>query len=366
MRIATFKKAIPYLTKANIAALVWGHHGVGKSQAVHQYCKENKLGFVDLRLGTQEVGDLLGLQDFKVNEEGERVATKFMRPEWFPTEPESKGIIFLDEINRASRDVLQAVFQLVLDRKIHTYELPKGWHVIGASNPNTEDYIVADIGDKAFMDRFCHISLTPSAQEWLDYARDKEFDSSIINFIATDPGNLQEKLEECTVVDEVKPSRRSWEAVDRLIKAGTPWDVLQELCYGLVGNASTIAYIESIKSADKPFSALDVLQRYTKLSKKVKEYGDSKKNEGGRFDLLKATCDNVLKHISKYVEEADKSLLEKEEANLRKFLKDLPVDISFSLARELYRKPKMRSVIDKDPKIMDIMESARPDLKKTS
>ena len=136
MKIQTLKECLPYLFEANIATLVIGHHGVGKSQAVAQYAKEQKIGFMDLRLGTQDVGDLLGLAEFVTElqpytftnpetgkeETGTRevkVATKFMRPDWFPTDPDSKGIIFMDEINRARRDVLQAVFQLVLDKWRH-------------------------------------------------------------------------------------------------------------------------------------------------------------------------------------------------------------------------------------------------------
>src|SRR5690606_4467190 len=174
-----------------------------------------------LRLGTQDVGDLLGLADFERDRDGNSVATKFMRPDWFPTNPDSKGIIFLDEVNRARRDVLQAVFQLVLDKRLHRYVLPKGWQVIAAMNPNTGDYIVTDISDKAFMDRFCHINLAPSKQEFCKYARDRKFDDKWLQFLQEQPEMLQGELEAFDLSD-IKPSRRSWEAIDRLIKVNTP------------------------------------------------------------------------------------------------------------------------------------------------
>ena len=63
MNIKQLKESIPFLVKANIATMVVGHHGIGKSQAVKQYCDEQGIGFIDLRLGTQDVGDLLGLAD---------------------------------------------------------------------------------------------------------------------------------------------------------------------------------------------------------------------------------------------------------------------------------------------------------------
>ena len=160
------KAALPFLFKANVPTLIHGRHGVGKSQGIFQVSQElqyvhptkgkTSYDFIDLRLGNMEVGDLLGLADFEEDENGNKIATKFMRPSWLPTDPDSCGILFLDEINRARRDVLQAAFQLVLDKKIHEYELPKGWVVVGACNPNTDEYIVTDIGDAAFISLLSH------------------------------------------------------------------------------------------------------------------------------------------------------------------------------------------------------------------
>ena len=49
MNIKTFKESLPYLFEANIATMVVGHHGVGKSQAVAQFASENGYEFIDLK-----------------------------------------------------------------------------------------------------------------------------------------------------------------------------------------------------------------------------------------------------------------------------------------------------------------------------
>ncbi len=352
MNISTLKEALPYLFKAKIATMIVGHHGVGKSQGVAQYAAENGMEFIDLRLGTQDVGDLLGLADFERDKDGNLVATKFMRPDWFPTDPNSKGIIFLDEVNRARRDVLQAVFQLVLDHRLHRYVLPKGWQVIAAMNPNTGDYIVTDISDKAFMDRFCHIKLAPSKQEFFKYARDRKMDDRLLQFLQDQPEMLQGELESFDL-SEIKPSRRSWEAVDRLIKINTPVNILTELAYGLVGGVAANAMVKALNSVDKPITAKDIVDGYSKVEKRVKEYSDAK--TGGRIDMLKFTCDSLLEWV-----QSDKKALTKDQAkNLADFLWDIPRDLSFGLARELYMEERTRPVIDEHQDLLKDIANKR-------
>ena len=191
MNINQIKRALPYLFKARITPMIVGQHGVGKSTAVREFCQENEMTFVDLRLGSMDVGDLLGLPDFQVDGNGKKVATQFMQPDWFPKNSNKPGIIFLDEVNRARRDVLQAIFQLVLDRKMHDKELPENWHVVAAMNPDTNDYTTTDVSDKAFVDRFCWIKLTSTYEDFIQYGKVKGFNKNILSFINNQPTLLR-------------------------------------------------------------------------------------------------------------------------------------------------------------------------------
>lgn len=360
MQIKTMKQALPYLFNSNVPVLIHGRHGIGKSQGVYQVSQEltyehPKLGkrsydFIDLRLGNMEVGDLLGLADFLYDENGNKIATKFMRPSWLPTDPDSKGILFLDEINRARRDVLQAAFQLVLEKRIHEYQLPKGWVVVGACNPNTDEYIVTDIGDAAFLDRFCHIKLTPSVAEWVDYASNSEYDSDIVDFIREQPEMLASKGEDFEL--DIKPSARSWEFINRLITNKTPVNLLQELAIGIVGTTTAIAFMESRRSADKPFKAEQILKEFSKIKKKVQSYADPKDN---RLDILKATCDNLLR----YADKRKKDLDPQERDNLLDFLKTIPNEMMFANIKDLYYKEVFQKALDGDEELKNKLLKAR-------
>src|SRR5271165_2034424 len=125
MNIETLKESLPFLIKAEIPALLMGHHGVGKTQGTIQFAKETGSFCRIVNLGNLEVGDVIGLADFLKDDKGQNVATKFMVPDWVKElkefcekNPDKVGILFLDEINRARRDVLQCVFPLLLEKRI--------------------------------------------------------------------------------------------------------------------------------------------------------------------------------------------------------------------------------------------------------
>ncbi len=358
MNIKTLKEALPYLIEAEIPALLVGHHGIGKTQGVSQYAKVEKALLKILNLGTQEVGDIIGLADFKKDKDGNNVSTQFMMPDWAKeinefclANPDKKAILFLDEINRARRDVLQVIFPLLTEKRIHATTFPSNFYVISAMNPNTEDYIVTDISDKALMDRFCHIKLAPSKQEFFDYAKFRKFEPQLIQFLQDQPTLLQTELESFDV--DVKPSRRSWEAVNRLMSIKTPVNLLRELTSGLVGTAASAAFIKSLSDTDKPINGKDILDSYDKVASRIKKYSDAK--TGGRQDMLKYTCDSLFESI----QELKKKPTKEQSSNIVEFLKTIPKDLAFDLCRNLYLEDNAREIIDNSEDLLKILANAR-------
>lgn len=358
MNIETFKEALPYLIKANIPAMLVGNHGVGKTEGVSQYAKDNAFFLRILNLGTQEVGDIIGLADFEKDAKGNNVATKFMIPDWAKElkefcekNPDKIGILFLDELNRARRDVLQVVFPLLLERRIHTTIFPKNFYVMGAMNPNTEDYIVTDISDKALLDRFCHIKMQPSKQEFYKYAKTQNFDQLLLQFLQDQPKMLATELEAFEL--DVKPSRRSWFAVNRLLALKPPVHILKDLSMGLVGTEAAIAMMKSLNESDKPITAKDIIENYPKMKKRIEEYSDAK--TGGRIDMLKFTCDSLLE-----MAQGRKNVLNKDESkNLADFLWAIPKDLAYNLCRELYMEDCTRPTIDEHSDLLTEIASKR-------
>lgn len=349
MNIKQLKRFIPYANKINATLMVHGLHGIGKSQSIKQYAEENGLEFIDRRLSQIESGDLLGLPDVS----GE--VTQYKLPNWLPRDPKSKGILFLDEINRARRDVLQGVFQLVLDRQLGDYTLPAGWQVISAVNPNTDDFDVTDVFDKALTDRFLHIKLTPTTEEFLMYAKTKtNVSQSYINFLQLNEDKIENtKLASFSL--EREPSRRSSLKAAELIDLDLPSDLFVEGVGGLVGMTTAVAYQTWLVENDvKPFSGAEIAKKYDKIKDKITAYTDPMT---GRHDVIQASYDNLFAYIS----ENYKKIKDNETDNILTFLESTPKDLAFAFCDKLLKSSDNNSDILQNYIIPKIIESNRTD-----
>ncbi|MFH0984872.1 MAG: MoxR family ATPase [Candidatus Omnitrophota bacterium] len=344
MNTVDLVKVLQQCFKANVTPLVWGQHGIGKSQIVQTLAEEMKYECVDLRLGQMEVGDLIGLPS---KEDGRTV---WLKPSWFPKEG-SVGILFLDELNRARLDVLQAIFQLVLEKKLHTHHLPEGWRVVCASNPSGSDYFVNEL-DPALLDRFLHIQFRPEPNEWIGWGKDTgKIREEILDLIARYHHLLGNPSNDLPL--EVLPSPRSWEMLSRMLN-GLEDRLWLQCAMGLVGKEAAIAFIESLKKDQEvPIKAEEILSDYGKVKARVKKHSSGKK---ARLDLLRITGDEILRILAK--EEKTKALSNQQKSNLVDFLDDLPVDLAFALVKELVKIPEVSAFLRKEEKFTEKLAQA--------
>ena len=202
MNITEIKKVVPVLLKNKVVPYFHGQQGIGKTQVVKQIAKENDLKLIHLHLATQDVGDLVGLLIH-----GENGTVKHARPEWFPAE--GRGIVYLDEINRAHPDVLQAMFSFVTEGTIHRHKLPEGWAIIAAGNYQSNMFNTTEMSDAAWTSRFCHIDFQPTKEEFILFAEDKKA-FSVASFIRSQPEMLQVQHKERLNMSMITPDPRSY------------------------------------------------------------------------------------------------------------------------------------------------------------
>jgi hypothetical protein len=356
MLIKDFKASIPFLIQAKVTPLAWGAHGCGKSQVVKQVCDERGWHFMDLRIGSMsDAGDLIGLPDFKTDSKGNKVATSFFMPDWLKesidfctANPDKHSVLFLDEINRARKDLQTPLFQMILDHRLHTHKFPDNLFIMAAANFNTDDYSVGDFSDKALISRFAHAKFAPSVKEWAEHAENQKFDSSVISFIQAQKGMLESKLQEFSL-DFISPCRRSWEMASRLVKSGMPQNLLQEWLYGVVGITATAAYLESLKTLDKPLTGEEILKSYKKHKTKIQQWSEAK--DGGRFDMVKTSTDSLVKTIQN-MQKAETKMKKAEGANMLDYLKDIPLDMSFAAVQDIYLEDIARDFFDEKDELI--------------
>ena len=321
MNINNVKKVLPVLIKHRVVPFIWGSQGIGKTQTVKQIAKEQDMEFIHLHLATQEVGDLVGL--LIKTDEGN---VKHACPQWLEKtqRPNSKGIVFLDEFNRAHPDVLQVMFPFLTEGAIHTHKLGEGWRIVAAGNYNNNKFNVTDTSDAALLSRFCHIDFRPEIAEFVVYAENIGLDD-IASFIRDNPKSLEVVDKEGLDKNFISPDRRAYiEMLGRLYDENLG-DNEFEVYEGCIGTAAAAAYIAHKKKKEKSISANDVLLRYPKVQARVQALGkDGEKTGEVRFDVLGNTVDEILHKL-----ELNERLLDTEDKvlNLQSFLLDIPLEL---------------------------------------
>jgi hypothetical protein len=302
-----------------------GKHGIGKSSIVAQYAKENGYSFHPFFLGQMaDTGDILGLPEFNRDADGKALSVNFVHPAKLPKKPRS--ILFFDELNRASKDLLQAIFQLALEGTLHDYTLPKDSAIIMAMNPATDDYSVLDFADKAFADRFVHINLDPTHEEFHTYMTSRYGTSSVSAFLKQQTKLLEETDLEPVTLEFVKPSRRSWDRLQKLQNTGMPENLFREAGMGIVGAAAMIAYASWKETQIKVIEGAEILDNYAAV--KERYLGYFKDVETPRNDIVSTVCSNFSEELTKRLKSGKLKLSEGK--NAAAFLLDSPIENCYS------------------------------------
>jgi hypothetical protein len=257
MKANDISRSLDKLIESQIPVFVWGSPGIGKSSIIKQIAIDKGLEFVDLRLSLLDPTDLKGIPFFD-QENNEAV---WASPNFLPKNPDSKGILFLDEINTAPPSVQASAYQLVLDRKVGDYELPKGWSIVAAGNHESDRGVVYRM-PPPLANRFVHLNMEVSFEDWKSWAYENGIDSSIIAFLNYD----NEKLFNFDPSKNQKsfPTPRSWEYVDKVLESGVEPTLLMDIISGAVGEESATAFMSFRKvmhrlpNIDKLLSGEDI------------------------------------------------------------------------------------------------------------
>ena len=205
---ATFLNVAPHIISAKLPVLIRGRHGVGKSEVVYMIAGTLDLPVVERRASQMTEGDLLGLPDTADTSINGRKATTWNAPDWLVTACEQPVVLFLDEVDRATMEVRQGLFELTDSRKINGWHLHPETIIIAAVNGGEHgaQYQVGEM-DPAELDRWTVFDVEPSDEDWLKWAN-KRVDGVVWDFVNQNRQHLEHKGD--FEPNKVYPSRRSW------------------------------------------------------------------------------------------------------------------------------------------------------------
>ena len=257
----------PKLAQSIPPILIHSSPGVGKSSIVRQVAKKLNIDFRDVRLAEMESVDIRGLPSVD-NDKG---VMKWNAPDFWPRDPKSKGIIFLDELTSCDKSCQVAAYELILDRKIGDfYKVPDGWYIVSAGNLTT-DRAVAMSMSSALSNRFLHVELEADPEQWCTWAITHDIHPSVTGFIQYRPEVLFNMEKEN--LERGWPSPRSWDRVSQMTKIyGNNEKLLRKIVYGLVGPAKGVEYMEFHRLNKSFDNIVDML--YGRVPVKIPEKND--------------------------------------------------------------------------------------------
>ncbi len=236
MKASAISSALRTLVTARQPVFVWGGPGIGKSAVVRQLAQDLAVPLQDVRALLLDPVDLRGLPFL-----GSDGRSKWATPEFLPRD--GAGILFLDELNAAPAMVQAGCYQLVLDRKLGEYTLPKDWAIVAAGNRDSDRAVTTRM-PTPLRNRFVHLEFEVDLQDWTEWAIGAGIRPEVIAFLRF----RQELLSAFDRDANAFPSPRSWDFVSRILDGTPDQSVEHELFAGTVGAGAATEFSAFLKT----------------------------------------------------------------------------------------------------------------------
>jgi midasin (ATPase involved in ribosome maturation) len=250
-----FLNVVQYVAEAKYPVLMRGRHGIGKSQVVYQLGNVLDRPVVERRASQMTEGDLIGLPSIQGN------STNWNPPNWFKFACQNPCILFFDEVDRATLEVRQGLFELTDSRKLNGHKLHEDVLIFAAVNGGEHgaNYQVSDM-DPAELDRYTVFDLEPTVEDWLTWGKDNV--SQIVwDFINQNRQHLEHSGD--IEPNKVYPSRRSWDRFNKTVSNSGLLDeaspALYQLANAFLGMEAAVSFNDFVQNYDRQVTVEDVL-----------------------------------------------------------------------------------------------------------
>ncbi len=216
------EETIKTCLKADVPVFLQGRPGEGKSSRVKKIDPDCEI----LELSLLPVEDLSGML---VYEDGK---LEKIKPAWLErleikcmVEPDKEHVLFLDELTNAVPRIQSLAYSLVLDKIVgNTWKLPKNVRVVAAGN-STQDSIAASDMPEPLIDRFAHVTVATSLEQWTKWAIENEIHPAIICFLHENENAFQTRANG----DQTFTTPRTWERASNQLKKAHHVKALQPI-----------------------------------------------------------------------------------------------------------------------------------------
>ena len=285
------KTSIAFAIKKKRPIFLWGPPGIGKSDLIKQIGNDTDREVIDVRLALWEPTDIKGIPYFDSN----AGTMTWAPPAELPTDPKSKAILFLDELNSAPPAVQAAAYQLILNRRVGTYVLPEGVDIVAAGNRDGDKGVTYRM-PAPLANRFVHLEMKVDFEDWQDWATLNGILPEVVGYVGYAKQDLYD-------YDPKSPSKsfatpRSWSFVSDLVSDDEiDTESLTNLVSGAIGDGLAVKFMAHRKIASKLPKPDDILDG------KVKDL--EIKEVSAMYSLTVGLCYELKERADKKVKDWD-------------------------------------------------------------
>ncbi len=247
------KRAINKAIQKRRPVFLWGPPGIGKSDIVKQIGQDTGREVIDIRLPLWEPTDIKGIPYY--NSDSKTMV--WAPPSELPSDPDSKAIIFLDELNSAPPAVQAAAYQLVLNRAVGTYKLPAGVDIVAAGNRDGDKGVTYRM-PAPLANRFLHLEMKVDFDDYQEWATMNKIHPEVVGYVSFAKQDLYDFDPKGSSKSFATP--RSWSFVSDLLgDDDTDTDTLTDLVSGAIGDGLAVKFMAHRKIAGRLPKAEDIL-----------------------------------------------------------------------------------------------------------
>jgi len=286
------KKSIRKAIQTRRPVFLWGPPGIGKSDIVKQIGEDANREVIDVRLALWEPTDIKGIPYYN-SDLGKMV---WAPPAELPVDADSTALIFLDELNSAPPAVQAAAYQLILNRRVGTYVLPKGVDIVAAGNREGDRGVTYRM-PAPLANRFVHLEMKVDFDDFQEWAVMNNVHPEVVGYVGYAKQDLYDFDPKSASKAFATP--RSWVYVSDLLQDDdTDVDTLQNLISGAIGDGLAVKFMAHRKIASKLPKADDILDG------KVKDL--QIKEVSAMYSLTTSLCYELKDRADKKTKEWDK------------------------------------------------------------
>jgi hypothetical protein len=275
------KSAIRKAFKKQRPIFLWGPPGIGKSDIIHQLGAEMDAHVIDIRLSLWEPTDIKGIPYFDVNQNKMVWGSPSELPDEALASQHPHIILFLDEMNSAAPSVQAAAYQLILNRRVGQYHLPKNVLIVAAGNREADKGVTYRM-PAPLANRFVHLEMRVDFDDWSQWATSNKVHPDVVGYCTFAKKDLYDFDPKSASRSFATP--RSWSFVSELLEDDdTAESTLMDLVSGAIGEGLAIKFIAHRKMSSKLPKPEDI------LSGKVKKL-DSKIEISAMYSLTVSLC----------------------------------------------------------------------------